>query len=245
MGEIIKEIFTAFKEKISSPFFRYFSISWLLWNYKFVYFITFVDEAIYEKVHHITKYDYLINHTYFYGSWYCNIAIFLIAPLISTWFMIFVFPEINVKFLRKYIQTLNDEYDEKQQRRKKIKLWDLEIAKITLEETQTETSIIEEQVKQKEVVKEKEVNQFDEWKKEYGEFKSTTAYKDFSNIIEIVNFYNWYFTSVNTPYKIRVNTISYLLANNIIVKSEKENRHHLFTEKWKYFSKLYFEENNK
>ncbi|HBA45444.1 TPA: hypothetical protein DEG21_02705 [Patescibacteria group bacterium] len=69
MEKIITEIFTAFKEKISSPFFRYFTISWILWNYKFVYFIAFLDEKVYFEAHKITKFDYLMNCNFYPDYW--------------------------------------------------------------------------------------------------------------------------------------------------------------------------------
>jgi hypothetical protein len=245
MEKLLTEIYTSFKEKISSPFFRYFGISWILWNYKFVYFIFFQNQEVFFKVHNTTKFDYLMNNPLFYENWYLSVLFCLILPILSALFFIYIFPKYNNKILKQYIKTLNEEYDEKQDRRKKIKLWDLEISKIILEEKQAETQIIEEKVKQKEVEKEKEIYQFDEWKKEYEEFKKSQAYSVFNNVIELINFYSWYFTSDRVPYRIQNNIVSYLLANKIIIKNDKRINYHLFTEKWEYFAKLYFEENNK
>ncbi|MDR2641007.1 MAG: hypothetical protein LBC61_07075 [Candidatus Peribacteria bacterium] len=71
MEELMKEISRAFKEKISSPFFRYFIFSWCLINYKVVYFIFFQNQEIFYKVHNITKFDFLMNFS-FYNSCFYN-----------------------------------------------------------------------------------------------------------------------------------------------------------------------------
>jgi len=122
MEKLLSEFYTSFKEKISSPFFRFFIISWTLWNYKFIYFIFFQDQEIFFKVHKITKFDYLINNPFFYETWYYSIFICFILPILSTLFFIYIFPRYNKKILIKYIRDLNEEFDEKQERRKKIKL---------------------------------------------------------------------------------------------------------------------------
>lgn len=248
MEKIFTEIFTSFKEKISSPFFRYFTISWILWNYKFVYFIAFLDEKVYFEAHKITKFDYLINNPFFYETWYCNIAIFLIAPLISTWLMIFAFPIVNMYFFKEYDKSTREEDKLKYDYKKFIKNEDIELKKLEVEEKKEEVKVVKEEVKKTRATKEKktlEVNQFNEWKKEYEEFKKSKAYSEFKYIIEIVNFHNWYFQSNNLNYRVQNNAVSYLLANKIIIKNKEASHYHLFTEKWEYFAKLYFEENNK
>ncbi len=245
MDKIFTEIFTTFKEKISSPFFRYFTISWVLWNYKFVYFIAFLDEKVYFDAHKITKFDYLMNCDFFYWTWYQSLGFFLILPISSALFFIFIFPKYNNKILEKYIEYTEKDEETKMIRRKNIKKRDLEITKITLEEKETETKIIKEKVQQNKEKKTLEVTKFDEWKKEYEEFKRSLAYIQFWNVIEIINFHDWYFVSSSVPYRIQNNIISYLLANKIIVKKEGRAHIHLFTEKGEYFAKLYFEENNK
>lgn len=248
MQTLLTEIYTSFKEKISSPFFRYFTISWILWNYKFVYFIAFLDEKVYFDAHKITKFDYLLKHPFFYETWYCNIAIFLIAPLIWTWFMIFVFPIVNMYFFKEYDKSTREEDKLKYDYKKFIKNEDIELKKLEVEEKKEEVKVVKEEVKKTKATRQKktlEVNQFDEWKKEYEEFKKSQAYKFFNNIIEIINFYNGWFTSDRSSIRIQNNTISYLLANKIIIRREWSSSYHNFTEKWEYFAKLYFEENNK
>lgn len=248
MEKILSEIYTSFKEKISSPFFRYFTISWILWNYKFIYFIAFLDEKVYSEIHHITKFDYLINTHYFYWTWYCNIAIFLIAPLISTWFMIFIFPIVNMYFFKEFDKSTREEDKLKYGYKKFIKNEDIELKKLEVQEKKEEVKVVKEEVKKTRAKTEKktlETTQFDKWKKEYEEFKKSQAYSVFNHIIDIINFHSWYFTYERLPYRIQNNIISYLLANKIIIKSEKRSDYHLFTGKWDYFAKLYFEENNK
>lgn len=248
MEKLLSEIYTSLKEKISSPFFRYFTISWILWNYKFVYFIVFLDEQVYSEIHHITKFDYLLNTHYFYWTWYCNIAIFLIAPLISTWFMIFVFPIVNMYFFKEYDKSTREEDELKDDYKKNRKIKDIEFRKLEVEEKKEEVKVVKEEVKKTKATRQKktlEINQFDEWKKEYEEFKKKDVFSKFNEIIWLINFYNWYFLNDNNIFVINQSYISYLLANKIIKKSDKSLDYHLFTEKWEYFAKLYFEENNK
>ncbi len=248
MEKLLTEIYAFFKEKISSPFFRYFTISWILWNYKFVYFIFFQNQEVFFKVHEITKFDYLMNNPFFYETWYCNIAFFLIAPLLSTWFMIFVFPIINMYFFKEYDKSTREEDKLKYDYKKFIKNEDIELKKLEVEEKKEEVKVVKEEVKKTKATKEKktlEVNQFDEWKKEYEEFKKSQAYSMFNQVIEIINFHSWDFQDQYWNYKISKDIVSYLLANKIISKSTQRSDYHLFTEKWEYFAKLYFEENNK
>lgn len=191
MENLLTEIYISFKEKISSPFFRYFSVSWILWNYKFVYFIAFLDEKIFFEAHKITKFDYLMNNPFFYETWYCNIAIFLVAPLISTWFMIFIFPKINMYFFMEYDKSTREEDNVKYGYKKFIKNADIELKKLEVEEKKEEVKVAKEEVKKTKATKQKktlEVNQFDEWKKEYEVFKKSQAYHIFGQVIEIVNF---------------------------------------------------------
>lgn len=252
MDKLITEIFTALKEKISSPFLRYFSVSWILWNYKFVYFIFFQDQKIFFDVYKITKFDYLMNNNYFYETFYCNVVIFLIFPILSALFFIYLFPKLNIYFLKEYDKTTQKEDEIKYLYRKFIKEKDIELKKLEVEEKKEEAKVVEEEVKKTKATKEKidlEINQFDEWNKEYEDFKNKPAYKIFDKIIEIINFDEWDFRDYSSDinfwdkYKISKNIISFLISNNVIIKIN--NSYHKFTEKWKYFAKLYFEENNK
>lgn len=245
MQNLLSEIYISFKEKISSSFFRYFTISWILWNYKFVYFIFFQNQEVFFRVHEITKFDYLISNVFFYETWYISILLCLVLPILSTLFFIYIFPKYNKLFLIKYIKNSNEEFDEKQKRRKKIKLWDLEIAKISLEEIEAENKIIEEEVKQKEVIKEKEINQFDDWKKEYEDFNKKEVFNIFNEIISLINFHDWYFLDKYGDFFLNQSYVSYLLANKIIKRKDKSPDFHIFTEKWEYFAKLYLDENSK
>lgn len=245
MQTLLTEIYTFFKEKISSPFFRYFTISWILWNYKFVYFIAFLDEKVYFEAHKITKFDYLMNNPFFYETWYCNIAIFLIAPLISTWFMIFAFPIVNMYFFKEYDKSTREEDKLKDEYIEFRKKKDIEFKKLEVVEKKEEVKVVKEEVKKTKATRQKktlEVNQFDEWKKEYEEFKKKDVFSKFNEIIWLINFNNWYFTWNNDEYLINQSYISYMLANKII---KKDWYSHHFTEKWEYFAKLYFEGNNK
>ena len=160
MEKILTEIFTTFKEKISNPFFRYFTISWILWNYKFVYFVAFLDEKVYFDVHKVTKFDYLISHSYFYETWYCNMAIFFIAPLLSTWFMIFVFPVVNMYFFKKFDDSTREEDELKHDYKKFIKNKDIELKKLEVEEKKEEVKVVKEEVKKTKEKKTLEITKF-------------------------------------------------------------------------------------
>lgn len=241
MEKTITEILTALREKVSSPLIRYFSISWILWNYKIMYFIFIQDQKIFFDAHNITKYDYLLNFS-FYDIWYISILFYIVLPLISALFFIYIFPLFNIKVLNTYIWTIDKEAVVKQKHRKAIKKRDLEIAKMELKEKETEVKVVEEEIKKSKTEKEKKDLEGKRLIKEFKEFQNTEEYLKFGKLIEIINFEKWFFWSDNRGLKIPKNDVSYYLANKIIEKSEKNSSYHNFTEKWQYFSKLYFNE---
>lgn len=257
MEDLLKEIYSSFKEKISSPFFRFFTISWILCNYKFVYFIFFQDETLFFNYHKITKFDYLMVNKFFYETWYYNLLLFLILPILSTLFFIYIFPKINIYFFKEYYKSIKKEDDLKYEYKEFIKNKDIELTKLELKEKKEETKVIKEEVK-KTVVKNKkenldknsEIYKVNEWKKEYESFKNTEVYKSFSKIIELINFNQWDFRLNNAwfytdHFVVNKESISYLIANKIIEKLQSSSDYHKFTEKWDYFAKLYLEENKK
>lgn len=81
--DIIKSIRAHLYERTTSPLLGTFIISWLAWNYRFVF-------VLFSELEVDFKFDY-ISAFIFYNSWACFSYGFL-YPLLTTGFFIFVFP---------------------------------------------------------------------------------------------------------------------------------------------------------
>jgi len=248
MKELFDEIITIFKERISNPFFRYFIISWILWNYKFIYFLFFLDESIFYKIHNLSKFDYLIQNIYFYNTWYCNLWLFVIAPLISTWVLIFILPEFTYLFLDKHNENKKKEDRILYNYKRSVKIKENDLMNLDLEN---------KDIKIKQVQKEEELIEAKkklepEFLKSYYNFKNTNFFQYFDKIIKIINLEKWdfriiwdYWVPLNSKFKIEKDFLSYLITNDLIKESDISDSQYIFTDRWDFFSKKYLSDNGK
>ena len=68
-------------ERVTSPLFGTFIVSWLIWNWKIVYLTLFVSESNIEG----NKIDYIASN-------YCDIHVLVTYPLISTLLLLTAIP---------------------------------------------------------------------------------------------------------------------------------------------------------
>lgn len=90
--EIIKSIKASLYDRATSPLFGTFAVSWIIWNYRFI-FVLFSPMSI------IDKFSY-IDETLYAASW-TQWRYFLVYPLVTTALFIFVYP-FPAQFVYEY-----------------------------------------------------------------------------------------------------------------------------------------------
>lgn len=91
MKNILESISKSAEERIRNPFIGAFTISWLIFNWQFIYYILFSDKKVEEKLLFVVK--------NFHNYWYI-----LVFPLLSSLFYLLIVPYVNLwtdKFVKK------------------------------------------------------------------------------------------------------------------------------------------------
>lgn len=223
-------------DRISSPFYGTFVISWLLWNWKVWYITFFVDAELLLKVQNILKVDYIIN---IYGWNFYSLSHLIILPIISSYLFVFEFPKITRKF---YVKYLDYEYENKSIKLKKEEQFLKEKA-LKLE---TEEKVLE---KEEEVRIIKTKTQEEIWNKEYQDFKKSKYFQLFNKLKTSLYEHEgrtwlWNNNGGGQQNIVPTDLKAYLDANKIIEFGKDKDRYEiiLLTEKGKYFMKEYTEE---
>lgn len=178
-NEFIESVDIAVQERITSPFYGYFIVSWIVLNWKIIYIAFFVNqEKIIEKTN-LLRHEYLSSSFPLYLSWK-HFWLFLIYPFVLTTLFFWLFPYITRFFYRKSLKNQKKlkiiEIQETRQQRKEEK-------KLIREETQL---IKEKAEKQKEVKKVEKDNPEILWQQEFNEFIKHTSFNDLGKIKDIV-----------------------------------------------------------
>lgn len=82
--EIRKSIGNILNERIYSPFYGAFIVSWLIWNWKIIYLTLFISEKTIKG----SKISFIETN-------YCDINVLITYPLLSTLFIILIMPFIT------------------------------------------------------------------------------------------------------------------------------------------------------
>lgn len=85
LDEIKKSFNSVFKERVTSPLYGAFLVSWVIWNWKILYLTIFISR---EEIKSLTKIEYILNN---YVNWF-NLLLF---PSISTAFLIILIPWVG------------------------------------------------------------------------------------------------------------------------------------------------------
>jgi len=83
ISELTKSINSTLYERVTSPLFGTFMLSWAIWNWKIIYLTLFVSA---DKVK-VTKIEYISSN-------YSDIHLLVTYPIVSTFFLLTVFPFI-------------------------------------------------------------------------------------------------------------------------------------------------------
>lgn len=250
--EFKKSIDNILHERISSPLFGSFLISWLVWNWKIIYLTIFISEKTIggNKINFIQDNYVNIN----YQIWY---------PIISTILLIAVYPffatgaywvslrfsqwRINLKNkeekkqllsveqsieLREEIRTQEEKFD----RLLKSKTDEINLLKQEIQNYRDQLKAFNENIA--ELPAETKTSLFE---KEYQALKENEALlKEFEKIAPKAQRELVMFSEGNS---INKNLFDYFLANDYIVK--KATGIYGFTEKGKYLNKLFLDEKYK
>lgn len=103
-NEFISSTQMALEERITSPFYGYFFVSWFLWNWQLFYVAFFLDQRnVFEKTG-LLRNEYLIS--LFPDSYSFELLLhFFIGPLVLTVLFFWLFPYGTRLFFRKSIKN--------------------------------------------------------------------------------------------------------------------------------------------
>ncbi len=178
-NEFIESATIAAEDRITSPFYGYFLISWFIFNWKIVYVAFFIDQTkLYEKTG-LLRNEYLNSIIPSHLSWNFWFY-FAICPFLLTVFFFWISPYFTRHFFRKNIRN-----------KKQLKIIELqESQEVKKEEkalVKAETALIEEKVekvkREKKAVKETpEVI----WENEFEIFRKHPIYSGMDSLKKIL-----------------------------------------------------------
>ena len=237
-SEITESFNGILKQRLTTPIYGTFLISWFVFHWEFIFTIFFVSEEKIWQATGLLKNDYL-NKTFFdFTNWYFYISWLL--PFIFTWLIIWKFPKwISLPAFRR-----EEDYKIEKSRirlsvQKKVRADEIEIE----ESKKKKLGIIAENMQ-----KEKEIQKLtpeEDWGKEYEEFKKSSYYSDFNSIIESIyrqkGETSWY--QENSLYKIQISKGILAYSNtNGLIKFDDNHKINL-TEKGLFFVKKFSRDN--
>ena len=241
MWDFFKEVFISMKEKVSSPFLRYFAFSWVITNYKFVYIFLFQDDALFLKHKGMLKIEYLTTH-YFSADLAMNflwcVFFFLLIPICSALFFIYIFPEWNNAFLKQYQDNINEEEELKQKHRINDIKREMKRNDERLENKKIEFEVKETEKKIEDVWKDDAIKQDIE---DYLKLKKTNMFLSFDKITDVINLQKKFreYGSGHYRYILSEEIVNQLIWLWIAHINKEDSDYLAFTEKWKKFSELY------
>lgn len=228
LEEIKASIGDYVSDRMRSPFYGVFVISWCLWNWKVFYITFFIDSGLLWKSMGLLKLEY-IGQFYPFG-WHlgtiCTVLYLLILPLLSVFVIVFFLPYLTEVFYEKSLDFGN--------RNELIKLKKNEELLISkeknLEITKKVAAIQQEESKAKKGSKTKE----EIWNEEYSEFKEDRHFADFSEIHDAVYGRKGWADRISTDIK------AYSDANGLVnIELVSGSERITLTEKGKYFMKRF------
>ncbi len=203
MKEILSSIKSVFKDRIGSPMYVTFMISWIIWNWSFVYTLIFVDENFLFEHSDKMKLDYLIN-LYDWPGWTSWGHLFL-GPIVSTVLIVYLFSIFDIKILCKC------ESDKIAKRRlmNKLKLAEAEDERKFLEVKEESLKIKEESLKIQTELKDSEQDEVDAI---YDRLKANSLFKSAMNALKTCVYDHNGYVEVG-DFRIQTDLIAFLDSN--------------------------------
>lgn len=180
-NELIQATDNALKDRITSPFYGYFLISWILVNWQIVYVAVFVNQDLIYRESSLLRNEYVMD---LFPTGFCFVFDFFILPALITILFFWVFPFITRIFYRKNIRNQKAlrviELQESREEKEKEK-------ELVVEETALITKEIEKAKEEKRAEAETpEVI----WEREFESFQKTEFYSKFNQILDGVYKYS-------------------------------------------------------
>lgn len=231
-SEFIQSTHDALQERITSPFYGYFLVSWLIFNWRLVYVAFLIDqETLFEKTG-MLRIEYLNSLLPKIFSLEL-IMQFFILPFLLTILFFWVFPYVTRIFYKKSllnqqrlsIIAINVSRQEK-----------AEETKLSQEETNL---LMQENRRAQEENKIRTTSPEVLWEREFRNFRKTNMYDQFTQIYRLIYQYSGNLNSIPVP----TNILAYAHANGLIKYNETNVRRIELTEKGTFFVKLYLESN--
>lgn len=237
--EVPASMHEALKDRLSSPFYGFFIISWIIVNWDFIYAAIFVSgDNIYHKTN-LLKNEYLLQNVL--PAHYVSLEYwltFIIYPLILTLIVFWPMQYVTRFFLIRHIENKKNEERIKNQ-----------ALKVRAETIKAETAVYEAEIEQAKREKEAaEISPELGWKKEYEQFKNHPLFDKFQKIIDSVysnngrTYVNEYDSEIQEWYSFSVpqDVLVFADVNDLITKSNTGNIS--FTQKGKSFVRYYTNE---
>lgn len=231
-SELTESTQVMIEERLSSPFYGFFALSWFIINWDFVYSVFFIDQAkIYEKFG-LLRNEYIFQHILpsLHGKeWFLH---FLIEPFLLTFLFFWIAPYITRPFYKKYIDN--------QKQLKKIEL--LANKMVVIEKTE----LIKAEVQEAEAMKVAEdVSPEIIWQREFDKFRKTLYFSGFREIRDCIYKYGGKvlvrgeYPYSEPEFQINTDLLAYVDSNNLInTRGDTIS----LTDKGKYFMKQFSED---
>lgn len=242
VSELKKSISYILYERITSPLYGTFIISWLAWNWKIPYVTLFVNE---NKLS-VNRIDFIINSS-------LNWKILFLYPALSTVFLITIMPfistgafwialkfdnwrrTIKIEIENKQLLTLEQSIEIREEMRTQMERFAQQMENKDKENITLKSTIEALQERKKPKLHEPDnpvrmLTDKERYEKEYNKLSLNNNFLGY--VLQIAeNIQNGYSLSgIPTP------AVSFFVANNLI---DKINGRYDFTEKGKYFLKEY------
>lgn len=239
-NEVVQSTQIAVEDRLSSPFYGYFIIAWLVVNWHPLYIAFFIDQGkIFEKTGFLRN-EYLfsilpISHTQEF--WWK----FFLFPLTLTLLFFWVFPYGTRIFYRKSIRNQKALRIIELQENKKEAVQEKELAK-------AEVSLIKEEIeKAKEEKRAAKETPEVVWEREFKNFQKIPLYQKFDYIVRSVYEHNGDITVRNTDiysgpitFRIPQDILAFSHTNGLVTLDKKEGKIEL-TEKGRFFVLQYIQ----
>lgn len=231
VDDINKSFWKNLNERISSPFYGAFIISWLFWNWKVWYVTFFIDSNLLLQEKGVLKINYIISiyASETIWSFILSFSHLIIFPFLSAWFFIYIFPKMTCKFYAKSLETENENKLTKIKKNEEFLI-------VTGKKLEAEKDIFKKEAELKEEKIKSEKSQGNVWNDEYEQFKESKYFQDFNEIKKCI------YDSDGWGGDLPVDLKAYFDSNKITEGRGEGNGRIKLTEKGKYFMKKYTNE---
>jgi len=220
------------EDRLASPFYGYFLVSWLTLNWQTVYATLFVDqETLFEKTG-LLKPDYVELFLWPVYTWSFYLH-YLLAPLALTILFVWYLPYITRIFFRKNI-------------RNRVALKVIELQELSQEKkeekklTQEDTALMKTEIERAKVEK-KAAQENPEvlWEREYYQFRVLPLFKKFTHIVASIYEYSGRITVVSEYndriiFQIPKDVLAHAHTNDLVIFEKGKEKIDL-TDKGKFF----------